>query len=350
MGTRSVGVAISSSWRGLTGDALGENDEKLLAAGLQARIPPRYTFANPRLASPQVIERIPAGGVVPAGETLPGLPVTGADRTIVVRRRDVDRQPRPVGGDFAARRIAGIPLPGFVSGLFSLACADTTERVIALTFDDGPHPEHTPRILDALADHGAVATFFVLAGQAEAHPGIVRRIVAEGHQVALHGLDHRSLLTMTAEGANERIARARRSVENIAAIPITLYRPPYGQNTFRQAAGIRRQGLENVAWSSDAVDWIHDNEYSIAGRAIGGVFPGAIILLHDNRGDPESIGPGEELPRFDRSTVVRLLLAELDRRGYRTLTVDDLRTRFTRVRSAAIRTRPAESPTAAGGS
>src|SRR5690554_6045822 len=100
-----------------------------------------------------------------------------AAHSLVVRRRDIECDPRPAGGDFG--RSALLPFGArFVSRAFGVFCVNTADRVLAITFDDGPHPEHTPRILDALSEHGAKATFFVLARQVREHPEVVRRIVA----------------------------------------------------------------------------------------------------------------------------------------------------------------------------
>ncbi|WP_258934112.1 polysaccharide deacetylase family protein [Nesterenkonia pannonica] len=108
---------------------------------------------------------------------------------------------------------------------------DTADRAVALTYDDGPHPEHTPRILDVLADHQASATFFVLTPAARAHPGILRRMLDEGHRIGLHGADHRSLLTMSTRAAVRAVAKAKDELEQLAGAPVTLYRPPYGHHT-----------------------------------------------------------------------------------------------------------------------
>ena len=94
--------------------------------------------------------------------------------------------------------------------LSSVACVATEQRVVALTYDDGPDPENTPAVLDALAAFGATATFFVLADRAEKHPELLRRIVAEGHDVGLHGEDHTRLSTLSAREALTRIRRGRR--------------------------------------------------------------------------------------------------------------------------------------------
>lgn len=261
--------------------------------------------------------------------------VSAERRSLIVRRRDIERDPRPEGGNFAGMALLPFAPPRFLTRGLGLFCVNTVEKVLAITYDDGPHPEHTPRILDMLTKHGATATFFVLAVQARKHPEIVRRIIAGGHEVGLHGEDHQSLLTMSTRDALARIRDSRRAVEDIAGAPITLYRPPYAEFTLTQAMGIRGMGLDIVIWSADALDWLHDEELAIAGRALATVFSGGILLLHDNRADPETLGAGEALPAFDRALVSDLILKSLTSDGYRTVTASELRTGYQPVRSAA---------------
>src|SRR5919107_5789297 len=121
--------------------------------------------------------------------------------------------------------------------LSSVACVATPQRVVALTYDDGPDPDHTPGVLDALARHGATATFFVLAERAEAHPDLVRRIAAEGHDVGLHGEDHTRLSALPARQALTRIRRGRRRLAAVLGRPVTLYRPADGAQGLAPAVG-----------------------------------------------------------------------------------------------------------------
>ncbi|NTV38907.1 MAG: polysaccharide deacetylase family protein [Demequinaceae bacterium] len=256
-------------------------------------------------------------------------------RALIVRRRDIERDPRPDGGSFAGMALLPFTPPPFLTRGLGLFCVNTVEKVLAITYDDGPHPEHTPRILDVLKRHGAVATFFVLAGRARKHPEMVRRMSAEGHEIGLHGEDHQSLLTMGTREALARVRDARSAVEALVGAPITLYRPAYAEYTIAQATGIRGMGLDIVVWSADALDWLHDEELAIADRALATVFTGGILLLHEDRADPETLGEGEVLPAFDRARVLDLILQSLASDGYRTVTVGELRKDYQQVRSAA---------------
>jgi peptidoglycan/xylan/chitin deacetylase (PgdA/CDA1 family) len=191
-------------------------------------------------------------------------------------------------------------------------------RVVALTFDDGPSPLTTPRVLSALAAAGAKATFFVLGSKAEAHPDVLRAIVAAGHAVGVHGYDHHrlyALLTPRAVAAD--IARAREVVEREAGVRAKWFRPPVGQVSPRTAAGARRAGVPIVAWSVRGLDGLRGRTpEQVVERVMPGLEPGAIVLLHDAAEDDD----------FEPASLSALprLLAVLAEMGLATVTLDDL--------------------------
>jgi peptidoglycan-N-acetylglucosamine deacetylase len=264
--------------------------------------------------------------------------MTAARRELVVRRGAIESIPAPDGGSFAKFSVLPVGLPRRVTSGLGIFCANTAERVISLTYDDGPHPENTPRILDVLADHGAKATFFVLGHQVERYPYITRRIIADGHQLALHGDDHASLLTMTTREALARLGDARRRIEDIGGQRVDLYRPPYGDYSASQARGITRMGLDLVVWSGDAHDWRLTDERAIVDRALQVVFPGAILLFHDNRGDADSSSESAGTD-FDRARVADSVLRFLTGQQYRAISVGELIHSHQRVKSVIRRAR-----------
>jgi len=208
---------------------------------------------------------------------------------------------------------------------------DTTERVVAITYDDGPHPEHTPRVLDVLARRGVRATFFTIGASVRPHPELVRRIVAEGHALGLHGADHRPLPGRDVREVRATVLGARDELEDVAQQRITMFRPPYGLMTRRQGLALWRAGLDPVVWSGDAGDWTDRTVDDVVADARRSVFPGAMLLLHDNRADPETLGAEEALPAFDKGLVLDRLLDRLERDGYRTRTVPELLAEHPRV-------------------
>ena len=214
--------------------------------------------------------------------------------------------------------------------LSSVVCVRTRQLVLALTYDDGPDPDHTPPVLEALARHGAAATFFVLADNAEAHPGVVREILAAGHEVGLHGEDHTRLTDLPAREALRRVARGRRRLERQLGRPVRLFRPAYGAQSVVQYAGTRMLGMQVVIWSGWCRDWEGGDAPAAARRALGAVHPGAFLLLHDRHGDRDPALPPDPL---DRGEVTRRLLDGLAAAGYRTATAGDLLARHPAIRS-----------------
>lgn len=193
---------------------------------------------------------------------------------------------------------------------------------VAITFDDGPDGVVTPELLGALARHGVRCTFFMLVNQAERHPELVHQVRDAGHEIALHGLDHRPLPRMGHRGALAYLDEAKRRLEAVAGRPVRLYRPPYGLQTPASWVAARRSGLDVVVWSADAADWDDDPVDLVLDRAVAGLAPGGVLLLHE-RLEP---GPdGEPVStRFDRAALVDLLLTEADEHGLTAVTVGEL--------------------------
>jgi peptidoglycan/xylan/chitin deacetylase (PgdA/CDA1 family) len=213
-----------------------------------------------------------------------------------------------------ARRRVRRATDGLLAPLGSVRGARTDAPAVALTYDDGPVPGHTEAVLDALAEVGVRATFFQLVYRAEAYPGLVRRVVAAGHEVALHGIDHTRLTELTAAEVSRRLIAGKHRLEQVAGQPVRLFRPPYGAQTIRTYLAARRAGLDVVVWGPTTEDWRDGAPAEVAERALAGVAPGEVLLLHDGFEVP----PGDRTPppTFDRGDVTRALLAGLRERGY----------------------------------
>ncbi len=153
---------------------------------------------------------------------------------------------------------------------------------VAVTFDDGPHPDGTPMILEALAAHGAVATFFVIGEQVERRPELLRRIVAEGHALALHGYRHRLQLRVSEPRLHDDLRRGLAAIEDAAGVTPALHRPPYGIYSPGGVRVARELGLRPLLWARWGKDWRRlTTPARIARRVLDGLAPGDVILLHD---------------------------------------------------------------------
>ena len=153
---------------------------------------------------------------------------------------------------------------------------------MALTFDDGPHPEGTPAILELLARHRATATFFVVGEQVRKRPALVARVRAQGHQVALHGDRHRLQLRLGRATLLDDLQRGTAAIEDAVGERPRWHRPPYGIYSPSGLAAARAAGLEPLLWSRWGKDWRGlTTPARIARRALRGLLPGDVILLHD---------------------------------------------------------------------
>lgn len=197
----------------------------------------------------------------------------------------------------------------------------TDQPVIALTFDDGPSPKLTPQLLDTLKQRNIKVTFFVLGQMVQAHPEILQREIAEGHEVGNHTWDHLPLpKVMNKEGGlAHEIGDTSALIKQVTGKPPLLLRPPYGAggNNPRLCHAIEKEyGMKVVLWSVDPDDWKDPGSQVVTSRILngwkesGGVKPGAIILVHDiHKGSVEAM-----------PALLDALLAK----GYKFVTVSEL--------------------------
>jgi peptidoglycan/xylan/chitin deacetylase (PgdA/CDA1 family) len=181
---------------------------------------------------------------------------------------------------------------------------------VALTFDDGPHPQGTPAVLEALSRRGARATFFLVGEQVERRPSLAGEIVAAGHAVGLHCQRHRNLLRLGLRETHEDLERAAAVIAAATGTAPRLYRPPYGILNAAALGHARRSGWAPLLWSRHAADWRRRaTAASIAGRLTEGLRPGEVLLLHD----ADWYGTTGSWRRT--AAAVPRVLAELDRLG-----------------------------------
>lgn len=156
--------------------------------------------------------------------------------------------------------------------------------VAALTFDDGPSPDTTPRILDALRREGVRATFFVLGKHAERHPELIERIVREGHELGNHGYDHRILAFAGPAEVHQQLHRTERILKSAGAPPPRVFRAPHGFRSPFVTRTARRLGYVTCAWSAGVFDTAKPGAPVIVERSLKALEPGAVLLLHDADG------------------------------------------------------------------
>jgi peptidoglycan-N-acetylglucosamine deacetylase len=154
---------------------------------------------------------------------------------------------------------------------------------VALTFDDGPHPQGTPAVLEILREAGdQKATFFLAGEQVEQRPLLAAEIVAAGHRVELHCHRHRNQLRLTPRSLLDDAERGRAAIEDATGQAIADYRPPYGIFSGAGLRAIRSRGWRPVLWSKWGRDWMRSaTAESITRKATTGIRPGDIVLLHD---------------------------------------------------------------------
>ena len=161
----------------------------------------------------------------------------------------------------------------------------TSEKVVYLTFDDGP-VRGTAVILDVLRERGALATFFIIGKNVSGNEDIVRQALADGHKIGIHSWGHENMFPLySTSRMTEDIRRCKTALETLSGTEIRLFRPPFGVVNPTIARSVKRLGLQTVGWSIRSFDTMHcdspDWESRVADRIMRHLHPGAVILLHD---------------------------------------------------------------------
>lgn len=184
-------------------------------------------------------------------------------------------------------------------------------KSVALTFDDGPNPDATPLILDALRDRGVKATFFILGRHAEQWPGLVQRVADEGHAIGNHGWFHRKLHFKSPAYVRRDLELGTTAIERACGVRPRLFRAPHGFRAPWVTAIARSLGQRTVGWSLGVWDSDCPGVEVIADRTVNGARPGSILLLHDGDGyDPRG-------DRMQTARAVPLIVDRLLSQGYR---------------------------------
>ncbi len=186
----------------------------------------------------------------------------------------------------------------------------TREKVVAFTFDDGPHPITTALLLDILKRDQAKATFFVVGEKAEEYPELVRRIAAAGHQVGCHTYSHLNLTELTPGQVEKELTFWERDVDRIIGPGPRFLRPPGGDYDRETLSILRRRGYVLALWSVNPGDWRSPPPKKIEHYVLGHIHPGAVVLMHD-----DGLNTVKALP-----TILR----ELKRQGYRFVTMQEM--------------------------
>ena len=194
------------------------------------------------------------------------------------------------------------------------------DKVVALTFDDGPSPIWTPKILDELKKAGIKATFFMVGNHVERYPEVARRVLAEGHEIGNHTYDHHVLLYYKMDELEKEIKAAETAIKNATGQTTRYFRPPKAWLTEAEKQKIKDMGYKTVLWSLNSKDWVTFHDKQITSYILRHVQPGDIILFHDSGGAITTEGG-------DRSQTVKTiprLVRKLKERGYRFVTISEL--------------------------
>ena len=259
--------------------------ERLLTPGLRPGV---WDHLRGRLAWQQTG---PAGALAPlsaAFVTDPTLPQVGDDLQAVARA-------------------CGLPVGQPTTRLRQVA---TSRRVVALTFDDGPHPKLTPWILDQLDRYSAHATFFLVGKQVRMYPELTRSILARGHELATHSYSHQDMTTLTPLEVERELVGGRAAIAEATGTQVTLFRPPGGNYDGAVGRAAVRWGFTPVLWSCNICDFYDNPPSHVVGGMLSRIEPGGIVLLHN----------GEDLT----VDILPQLLQALREDGWRMVSVSEL--------------------------
>lgn len=183
------------------------------------------------------------------------------------------------------------------------------EKIIALTFDDGPHPQYTPEILNILSQYSINATFFYLGKNIKKYPDVVLKTATKGHDIGSHSYSHNNMRWMWLSDINTEVVRVEKELERLELAKPVFFRPPHGGKSVILERYLLQNGYHIVTWNLSPKDWKALNPDILLGRLLRFVKPGSIILLHHG---PNAVAI---LPAF---------IEEMQKRGYRFVKIGDV--------------------------
>jgi peptidoglycan/xylan/chitin deacetylase (PgdA/CDA1 family) len=205
-----------------------------------------------------------------------------------------------------------VAVPAYGEGK-TVSRIDTDEKIVALTFDDGPHPRTTAEILDVLKEYGVRATFFNVGENASKRPELTAREAAEGHEIGNHTYSHINIKPLASGKVKKQLLDTEAAVLDAAGVRTTLFRPPEGKIGKEGERTAEKLGYTVVLWSVDTRDWTHRTAYATAKTVTDNVKDGDVILCHD-------FISGES----HTAEALRIFIPKLLAEGYEFVTVSEL--------------------------
>jgi len=195
-----------------------------------------------------------------------------------------------------------------------------SEKVVALTFDDGPSRKWTPLILEALKTKGVKATFFMIGEHVQKYPEVARQVAFEGHDLGIHTFHHKNMVFVGEDELKKDIEDTQALIKEVTGKQTKLFRPPKAWLTQGEKKRIRRWGFKTVLWNLNSKDWVTFDDKYMLKYLLAHVRPGDILLFHDS-GGAFGIEGGN---RQETVKAIPVLIDKLHQRGYRFVTVSEL--------------------------
>jgi peptidoglycan-N-acetylglucosamine deacetylase len=195
----------------------------------------------------------------------------------------------------------------------SVRCIATNEKVVALTYDDGPRSPTTEGILGVLAQHHVPATFFLIGNRAEKHPDLVKKIYDAGHELGNHTYSHKFLIFRSPHFVKDQIDKTDKIIRDCGYEKEIFFRSPHGMKLFTDSWALKKMKRANILFDAVAWDWTSPGVQKIVNNVMKAVKPGSIILLHDGCGDEKDVVAASDI-----------IISKLKEQGYQFLPISEL--------------------------